>query len=349
MARQSRTNEYDRRDRRQPAPAPAAPTELTSGQRVAKGVIWCANFAVDLVVIMIVAILVGFGVYSIWDTQQIYAVADSSVYETYRPGAGEEDSPSFAELQAINPDVLGWISVYGTGIDYPVVQGEDNDEYMNATATGEFSLGGAIFLDCTNAADFTDFNTIIYGHHMEQSQMFGDIDLFDDEDYFQSHRYGNLYYGGRNHGLEFYTMIDADAYDFQLYNPQVTDNQAYLDYLRSICRYWRDESAVTANDHIVMLSTCASTATNGRYVLFGVIRDETYEDTFITEPTIVQRTLRTATTEGSMPIHYLVIAIIIVAILLILALVLARLNKARVERNRRNEARRAERDERRRD
>lgn len=300
------------------------------GQRVARTAIAVVNFAVDLVIILIVMVLLGFGAYSIWDTNQIYAVADAKVYETYKPSGGD-DSPSFAELQVLNPDVLGWITIYGTGIDYPVVQGEDNDEYMNKSATGGFSLGGSLFLDYQNAADFTDYNTIIYGHHMAQSEMFGDIDLFEDQSYFDSHRYGDLYYGGKNHGLELFAMIDADAYDFTLYNSQVTDGASYLVYMKSIARYWRDESNVHASDHIVMLSTCADTATNGRYVLYGVIRDETYEDTFVEEQTIIQRTIATAGNEGSVPILYLVIAVIVVLLLLAVVLVARHLGKERAE------------------
>lgn len=170
--------------------------------------------------------------------------------------------------------------------------------------------------------------------------MFGDIDQFDDETYFNEHQYGNLYYGGRNHGLEFFAMIDADAYDFTLYNSRVTDGATYLSYLQSIARYWRTEAVPGADGHIVMLSTCADTATNGRYVLFGRITDETYEDTFVEEQTIIQRTISTAGSEGSVPIHYLIIALILVALLLILILVLSHLNKVRARRQARRASRR---------
>lgn len=258
--------------------------------KAVRGVIAAASFLVDCAMILIMTVIFGYGAYSIWDTNQIYTASDAKQYETYKPLSNDHDSPSFNELVVMNPDVLGWINVYGTGIDYPLVQGEDNDEYMNTTATGEFALGGSIFLDHTNAKDFTDFNTVIYGHHMEKSEMFGDIDKFDDQQFFESHQYGNLYYGGKNHGLKFFAMVDADAYDFTLYNPHVEDPASYLDYIKSKARYWRDGVA-DSNSHIVMLSTCASTATNGRYVLFGAITDDTYQNTFETKPVVISRTL----------------------------------------------------------
>ena len=295
-------------------------SEYTSGKTnskasfLARGVISVFDHLVDLVVMALILVVLAYAAYSIWDTNQIYTSSDSTVYETYKPTA-EKDSPTFAELQKINPDVCAWISVYGTGIDYPVVQGENNDEYLNKTVTGDFALGGSIFLDSTNNNDFSEFNTVVYGHHMEKSEMFGDLDKFDDKSYFDEHQYGSLYYGGALHGLTVFAMVDGDAYDFTLYNPHVdgmssdsgdaasvngdsadsteenssrgnisgTDTSAetnYISYITSKAKYTRD-IGVKPGDHIVMLSTCAS-GTNERYVLFARIEDNAeanpYED-----------------------------------------------------------------------
>lgn len=304
---------------------PAVPV----GGKIAKGAIAAANFLVDCIIILIFIVLIGFGVYSIWDTNQIYTASSSTLYETYKPAADNTDSPSFQDLVAINPDVLGWITIYGTGVDYPVVQGENNDEYMNTTADGKFALGGAIFLDFSNAKDFSDFNTVIYGHHMEKSEMFGDIDRFDDERFFNAHQYGNLYYGNKNHGLEFFAMVDADAYDFTLYNPHVDNAASYLDYIKSNARYFRSGVA-DPSDHIVMLSTCADTATNGRYVLFGKISDNTFEDSFVTTPTVITRTLLgNSGSEGGVPMFWLVIAVVLVLVLLAAVLTAGHYTKRR--------------------
>lgn len=171
--------------------------------------------------------------------------------------------------------------------------------------------------------------------------MFGDIDKFQDASYFDTHRYGNLYYGGTNHGMEFFAMVDADAYDFTLYNAHVTDHQAYLDYIRSIATNWRDDCIVSADDHIVMLSTCADATTNGRYVLYGVLRDVVYEDTSVEEaPATVTRTLTIPGTQGEVPVMYLVIAVILLVLFLIVILVLTNRNKRRKEREARRAARR---------
>lgn len=97
-------------------------------------------------------------------------------YETYRPDA--DNALTFEDLKAINSDTIGWINVYGTNVDYPIVQGEDNDKYIDHTAKNTYSSAGAIFLDYRNKPDLSDFNSIIYGHHMAEHAMFGDLDQF---------------------------------------------------------------------------------------------------------------------------------------------------------------------------
>lgn len=264
------------------------------GLRAADFLIRTADSFLDLCIISFFLGLFVFATYTIWDNQQIYGNADATVYESYKPEAEADDSPTFAELQEINPDVLGWMTIYGTGIDYPLVQGRTNDDYINTTVDKKFALSGSIFLESQNARDFSDFNTIIYGHHMEQSEMFGDLDKFRDQAFFDTHKYGNLYYGGKNRGLLIFCVMDADAYDSTLYNYSLStpeDEAAYLNYISGISSYIRNadgvsgasnvsESGVNPGDHILMLSTCATDATNGRYVVFAKVMGETYANPF---------------------------------------------------------------------
>ena len=248
---------------------------------------------IDLGLIACFLLLLLFGGYAIWDDQQIYSGAGSSLYESYKPEA-EEAGVSFSELTALNPDVLGWMTVYGTGIDYPLVQGETDDDYINTDIYGQFTLSGSIFLASSNARDFSDFNTIIYGHHMDQSKMFGDVDKFEDEAFFESHEYGDLFYGGQHHGLRFFAYVEGDAYDFRLYENKLEGTEAklsYLQYIRGLAKHLRDVE-IGENDHIVMLSTCADAMTNGRYILFGLITDEVYENPYPeTEAPVISRML----------------------------------------------------------
>lgn len=237
---------------------------------------------VNLAVLAVCLLLLAYGCYAIWDSQQLTQSADNRQYAVYKPT--DEDTRSFEELQAVNPDVFGWITVYGTHIDYPLLQGEDNSKYVNTNVDGEYSLIGSLFLDCRNADDFSDFNSIIYGHHMAKDRMFGDIADFAEKDFFDSHRYGSIFYDGHTRGLEFFAFLEVDAYD-DVYSPAIEgtgDRQAYLDHLLDAAMYTRGLD-VDTSDRIVLLSTCASVMTNGRHILVGRITDEVPADPFYEE------------------------------------------------------------------
>jgi sortase, SrtB family len=235
-----------------------------------KKAVWTANSFVDFIVMIICILLLLFGCYAMWDTNQIYHMASSNQYETYKPVT--DNTLSFEELQEINSDVVAWLNIYGTNIDYPVVQGKKNDDYINTNIMGEYSLAGSIFLDYRNSKKFTDFNNIIYGHHMENSAMFGEIENFGQEGYFKDHQYGQLFCNGNNYGLEFFAFLNIDAYDSYIYSPAIQDaeKQKYLDELFKKVKHTRDIK-VNIEDRIVLLSTCSASSTNGRHVLVGKI------------------------------------------------------------------------------
>ena len=231
---------------------------------------------VNIAVLLFFILCVLFSGYSIWDKNHIYTKASPSVYETYKPE--KDDTKSFEELVKINPDVYGWITLYGTEIDYPLVQGEDNDKYVNTDYEGNFSLSGALFLDCNNARDMRDTVNIIYGHHMEKDKMFGGLDHYEKQDYFNKHQYGNLYVDGKNYGLEFFMLIKADAYDSKVYNTNERDINQYIEYISS---YSLQKLDIPECERLICLSTCSSDSTNGRVILVGSITSETFEDPYL--------------------------------------------------------------------
>jgi sortase B len=242
------------------------------------------NVVIDFVILLIIISMVAFAGYSIWDSNQVYKGADKSQYEIYKPSV-EDEGKSFEELQRINPEVIAWLTVYGTNIDYPVTQGEDNMKYVNTNAEGLYSLSGAIFLDSRNNSSFKDFNSIFYGHHMEKETMFGEIEKFSQKDMFDSRRFGNLHFDGKDYGIEFFAFVHADAYDFQIFAPNVEGDEKQEEYLEDLISkavHTRD-IGVTIKDKIVLLSTCSSNSTNGRDILVGRLTDEVFEDTFLTD------------------------------------------------------------------
>lgn len=250
--------------------------------KFARFLVQMASSAVNFAALAVCLLLFSYGCYALWDSQQLVSAADPKQYEIYKPT--DRDTRSFEELQAVNPDVFGWLNVYGTNIDYPLLQGEDNSKYVNTNVDGEYSLIGSLFLDYRNAKDFSDFNNIIYGHHMAEDKMFGDIADFADQKFFDTHRYGSLFYNGRTWGLEFFAFLEVDAYD-EIYTPGIDGEESRQDYLERMegqAVYTRNIS-VNTSDRLVLLSTCTSLLTNGRHILVGRITDEVQPDPFYKE------------------------------------------------------------------
>ena len=248
-------------------------------EKFGKIVVKTLNSTVNLAVLILLLLLLVFGSYSMWDSHQVYQAADANQYAMYKPT--NESIEGFEELQAINDEVMAWLTIYGTHVDYPVVQGENNSKYVNTDAKGQYSLSGALFLDYQNASDFSDFNSIIYGHHMDKQRMFGGIENFGDKAYFEERRYGNLFHSSEEHGLEFFAFMHVDAYDFAVYNPKVSQDgrQKFIDMLYEKASNTRD-IGLTIEDNILLLSTCTSDSTNGRHILAARILDEIFANPF---------------------------------------------------------------------
>ncbi len=220
--------------------------------------------------IMIIMMLM-YGGYSLWDVYVTYSGAFmSSDLLKLKPGMEGDNAPTFAELRAINKDVKAWITVDDTHIDYPVLQGVDDMEYVNKDVYGEFSLSGAIFVSAYNQPDFSDSYNLLYGHHMDNGGMFGDVMEFIGESYFNRHRTGTLYLPDETYDIELYALIECDAYDKYIYNVQNAnaDMSGFQNYVRETATHYRD-IGVTDEDKIICLSTCVDAATNGRAVVLG--------------------------------------------------------------------------------
>ena len=308
-----------------------------TAQNMAKKAVRTANSLVNFAVLAAILLLLAFGCYALWDSNQVYNAANAAQYEIYKPTV-ENEGKTFQELQAMNPEVFSWLTVYGTNIDYPVTQGEDNMKYVNTNAEGNYSLSGSIFLDCGSSKDFSDFNSILFGHHMEKQAMFGEIGLFSDKDYFNARLYGSLYYNGTDHGLEFFAFLHTDAYDASVFAAGVSGEarQAYLDGLLDKATFTRD-IGVTVKDRIVLLSTCSAESTNGRDILVARITDELFDDAFKTNET--DNTGTHATVDGQTGIPgwlWTALAALVLLILLVIVLYHKRKHLARegdIEKN----------------
>lgn len=272
-----------------PVPPPGGPPPAkgdgpsSHGVRAGKALVAFVDGVVDRVVLVFLLLLLSLGLYCLYDSSQVYSSADAAQYSAYKPAA--DDSPSFEQLRAMNPEVIGWLTVNDTPIDYPVVQSGDNRKYLDTTVEGVYRLSGSIFLDYRNAPAFSDFNSIIYGHHMEQEMMFGCLSNFGQRAYFDAHPFGTLHLQQADgawvdRGLEFFAVILTDAYDYDLYSPAAEEpmRQYYLDHLFEMALHTRSMDVGTG-DQLVLLSTCTTEITNGRYLLAGKLTDTPHYQT----------------------------------------------------------------------
>ncbi|WP_277238723.1 class B sortase [Merdimonas faecis] len=197
--------------------------------------------------------------------------------------SGGDDEPegfrvNFDELLAVNPDTIGWIrfSPEPAIINYPIVQGEDNEEYLHKTFSANENTLGAIFLNAGNSPDFSDRNSIVYGHRMKDGSMFRHLQDYEDQSFWESNPYFYIYTpDGREITYHIYSVGQVeDTSDTYLTSfASDEDYQAFLDMTKEISLYDAGVE-VTTEDTIVTLSTCTSASDEHRFVVRGVKESE---------------------------------------------------------------------------
>ena len=180
----------------------------------------------------------------------------------------EEARIDFEELKKINPDIVGWLTMKNTVIDYPVVKGEDNEYYLHHLYTGEWNSLGTLFVDFRNYELFTDRNTIIYGHSMLNGSMFFILEKYKKQSFYEEHKefifetpdkkYRLLPFAGKiMDGKEAFVEFDFDS-DEEFYE--------YLDYYIRNSTF-KSDVEVTGSDKVVMMIKCSDDFEDARYVL----------------------------------------------------------------------------------
>lgn len=151
------------------------------------------------------------------------------------------------------------------------MQGENNTEYLNKAPGGEFSLSGSIFLDSRNDKTFGDEYSLIYGHHMEYGAMFGALDEYADQAFFDAHKTGSLnVVNGEEYHIKFFAVCKAQATEKVFFDPPQSDKKSLLDYLSK--NALNDEpQEVDTGAKLIALSTCQSAESNERMIVFGVL------------------------------------------------------------------------------
>ncbi|HLR23027.1 MAG TPA: class B sortase [Pseudogracilibacillus sp.] len=168
-----------------------------------------------------------------------------------------EVRPGFESLQEINEDIVGWITINDTQIDYPVLQSDDNLQYLDTNYDNKLSRAGSIFLDYRNQVEDFDRNVIVYGHRMKDGSMFQHLSKFMDEEFFENHRtfqFDTLY---NRYEAEVFAVYNTLT-DFNYIQTDFENDEEYeqlLEDIKNESRYDTDIQ-VEKDDRIITLSTC---------------------------------------------------------------------------------------------
>ena len=175
----------------------------------------------------------------------------------------------FTQLLSVNSDIVGWLRIRALDISYPVVQGKDNDYYLHRTFEKTDNFAGCLFVNSYNMGDFTDQNTIIYGHNMKNGSMFGKLKNFNDPEVFKKSRY-------------FWIFTPDFIYQYRIFSASVVDKTGVTyqisftddEFDQFISRAYSNsvvdnqDVTVTKEDRIVTLSTCTGDDST-RFVVMG--------------------------------------------------------------------------------
>ena len=185
----------------------------------------------------------------------------------------------FASLKERNNDIYAWITIPGTKVDYPILQKPENDSYyLDHTVDGLEGLPGAIYTESIHNQEFTESNTVIYGHNMKDDSMFGSLHDYEKVDFFRENRDVFIYTPEHIYTYEIFAAVTySDAYIPFAYD--FTTDEGYQEFLDSIydsknmTNQFAEDVEVTTDDCIITLSTCIGNKPNNRYLVLAVLKD----------------------------------------------------------------------------
>ena len=220
---------------------------------------------IDRIVLIVSLLFFLICIYAMIDAVMVYYNANDQSVLKYKP-QGKEDA---AVLRELSEDAVAWLTVDGTNIDYPVMQGKNNSEYSNKDPYGDYSLSGSIFLDSRCDGEFKDAYSLLYGHHMDYGSMFGALDEFIKPDYFSTHRTGTLItVGGEEYKINFFAAAKAPGDEEIIFDPPTTTNEKLLNFIKKNAAIYEEPQD---QGHIIALSTCQSAENIERMLVFGIL------------------------------------------------------------------------------
>ena len=244
---------------------------------------WWVIFIIALVVFIGSLIAIGAIVYQYWAQQQAYRDLESHAQVSDAENIALSDlTVDWEGLRAINPDIVAWVYIPNTPVNYPVVQGKDNEEYLHRAfdgSTGFLASAGTIFLDANNSPDFTDQNNAMYGHHMVDQSMFSVLASWENSDNFNANRTIYVLTPAGNYRLKTFAVVQttgSDAIVQTTFNTQV-DFVNYIQDKLDRSMPVQEGDVLTAFDvrQSFLFSTCEYNREDGRAVVFASVEETT--------------------------------------------------------------------------
>ncbi len=180
----------------------------------------------------------------------------------------------FVGLQKQNSDIYAWIQVPGTEIDYPVLQSEEDNYYLNRNVDDSKGYPGCIYTNKCNAKDFSDFVTVVYGHNMKNGSMFAGLHLFEDEEFFGNNEQIVIYTADARYTYQIYAAAAYnDVYIPAMYEVKLAEG---AEAFRNSVEEYEDERKIlrenmtgTEGERLLVLSTCIANEETKRYLVVG--------------------------------------------------------------------------------
>ena len=235
-----------------------------------------ATLVIAVILLLVGIALLAVAIYYLISSQQAYKVGIDE-YTSIQNASVTEDPVSgrptvdFDALQRMNSDIQGWISIPGTPINYPVCQHDDNDYYLTHTFLDTYNVAGAIFMDYRCDPNLQDRTTAIYGHYLNNGEMFQCISEYSNQDQFDT--IGSIYYvsnDGVVHVLTPLSCMVVSGYDIDIIQFDFVDEydfKEYVQYLISRSRAFAPAATAEGVEHVYLLSTCSYERENDRTIL----------------------------------------------------------------------------------
>lgn len=227
--------------------------------------------AAETVIMVCLALIVLISGWRVFTLMHEYR-ANQRIYDEISTQAREEEGFTgdidFDALRKINPDVIGWLYYEDSVIDYPVVQGEDNDRYLYTLFDGTTGDFGTLFADAEAEDPFRQFNTVVYGHHMRNGSMFAGLKKLKDQAYCLQHPELELITPEGKFHLQIWAFLNQPS-DSGIYKTNIRDKEERAEYISMVEEYadYMTGVDVEPEDRLVVLSTCAYEYRNARYMV----------------------------------------------------------------------------------